>query len=454
MNKGENMKKLIVENAWICTVKNNNVSPHFGDILIEDGKIKSFTTKKFKDYVSSVKLNGRKPQNIYDAAGRVVTIPQVNFHDHFYSRLAKGLNVTGDTNSFYYILHNLWWKLDRALDLRMVRASAQMSVIEAVKNGVSYIFDHHASPRATRGSLASIAEVIKENGLRASLCFETSDRNGSKLTDEALKENISFLENNTDKDIKAMLGLHASFTLADDTLAEAEKLVKEYKLGIHVHLAEDPTDAIISKENTGKLPLKRFVEYNLLNEKSILAHGIYLTKPEYKTIDKLGSAIAFNLDSNLNNAVGLPNFGGIVDGVPILMGTDGMHGNPGRTLKNYFLLMRNKGLSFDLAFKYVVKTYFDQLAFVRRYFNDFPNLAVGDRADFTVWDYVPPTPITKNNFWGHYIYGVLERPAQSVLREGNFILKNKKMTMINEDAVNKEIYIQGERLSKKFSRIK
>ncbi len=448
------MKKITIKNAWVCKINKTKITPLFGNLIVEAGKIKSFESKKFSDYISSVELNRKKSPNVYDAAGRVVTIPQVNFHDHFYSRLAKGLDVKGDTNSFYYILHNLWWKLDRALDLNMVRASAQMAAAEAIKNGVSYIFDHHASPNATQGSLTAIAEVMKENNLRASLCFETSDRNGAKLANRALIENIRFLEENTDDDLKAMLGLHASFTLADDTLAEAEKLVKEYKLGIHIHLAEDPTDAIISKENTGKLPLRRLRNYNLLNEKSILAHGIYLTKPEYNEIDRAGSAIAFNLDSNLNNAVGLPNFGGITEGIPILMGTDGMHGNPGRTLKNYFLLMRNKGLSFDLAFKFVIKTYFDQLAFVRRYFKDFPGLNVGDRADFVIWDYVPPTPINSNNFWGHYIYGILERPAQSLVQNGNFILKDKVLQTINEDAVNKEIFIQGNKLSKKFKRIK
>ncbi len=448
------MKKITIKNAWVCKINKTKITPLFGNLIVEAGKIKSFESKKFSDYISSVELSRKKSPNVYDAAGRVVTIPQVNFHDHFYSRLAKGLDVKGDTNSFYYILHNLWWKLDRALNLNMVHASAQMAAAEAIKNGVSYIFDHHASPKDTKGSLTAIAEVMKENNLRASLCFETSDRNGAKLANRALKENIRFLKQNTDDDLKAMLGLHASFTLADDTLAEAEKLVKEYKLGIHIHLAEDPTDAIISKENTGKLPLRRLRNYNLLNEKSILAHGIYLTKPEYNEIDRAGSAIAFNLDSNLNNAVGLPNFGGITEGIPILMGTDGMHGNPGRTLKNYFLLMRNKGLSFDLAFKFVIKTYFDQLAFVRRYFKDFPGLNVGDRADFVIWDYVPPTPINSNNFWGHYIYGILERPAQSLVQNGNFILKDKVLQTINEDAVNKEIFIQGNKLSKKFKRIK
>ncbi len=448
------MKKITIKNAWVCKINKTKITPLFGNLIVEAGKIKSFESKKFSDYISSVELSRKKSPNVYDAAGRVVTIPQVNFHDHFYSRLAKGLDVKGDTNSFYYILHNLWWKLDRALNLNMVHASAQMAAAEAIKNGVSYIFDHHASPKDTKGSLTAIAEVMKENNLRASLCFETSDRNGAKPAKQALKENIRFLKQNTDDDLKAMLGLHASFTLADDTLAEAEKLVKEYKLGIHIHLAEDPTDAIISKENTGKLPLRRLRNYNLLNEKSILAHGIYLTKPEYNEIDRAGSAIAFNLDSNLNNAVGLPNFGGITEGIPILMGTDGMHGNPGRTLKNYFLLMRNKGLSFDLAFKFVIKTYFDQLAFVRRYFKDFPGLNVGDRADFVIWDYVPPTPINSNNFWGHYIYGILERPAQSLVQNGNFILKDKVLQTINEDAVNKEIFIQGNKLSKKFKRIK
>jgi len=161
--------KIKITNAWLCQVKDKSVIPIFADVVIVDGKIKEILQQDFSEFISEKKISDEKS---IDAGGRVVTIPNVNFHDHFYSRLAKGLNVTGDTSNFYSILKNLWWKLDLALDLEMVNASAQMAAAESIRKGVTYIFDHHASPSFTRGSLETIAKVLKEFDLRGVLCFE------------------------------------------------------------------------------------------------------------------------------------------------------------------------------------------------------------------------------------------------------------------------------------------
>jgi hypothetical protein len=44
----------------------------------------------------------------------------------------------------------------------MIEASVKMSVVESIKNGVTYIFDHHSSPISANGSLAKIAETLLE----------------------------------------------------------------------------------------------------------------------------------------------------------------------------------------------------------------------------------------------------------------------------------------------------
>ncbi len=137
------------------------------------------------------------------------------------------------------ILQNLWWKIDLALDSEMIRASAQMAALESIRNGVTYIFDHHSSPNSAEGSLKIIADILREFGLRGVLSFETTDRNGKQFSENGILENINFLKNLTDNDFKTMLGLHASFTLNDDTLRKASKIIKEYGIGIHIHLCED-----------------------------------------------------------------------------------------------------------------------------------------------------------------------------------------------------------------------
>ncbi|MCK5087441.1 MAG: amidohydrolase family protein, partial [Melioribacteraceae bacterium] len=317
-----------ITNVWICQVGIETIIPIFGDIEIDDGRIIDIKEKSFS--IVNFEINS-DDADIINGGGRVVTVSLVNFHDHIYSRLAKGLSIKGKMDNFQNILENLWWKLDLELDLPMIEASAKMAALESIKNGVTYIFDHHASPSTTVDSLKTIAGVLKEFDLRGVLCFETSDRNGDQLSEQALNENINFFNNYTNDDIKSLMGLHASFTLKNETLEKAAQMLNERKLGIHVHLCEDQSDVELSKKEFGFSPVERFVKYNLLNSKSILAHGIHLTENDYSAISQSGSAIVYNLDSNLNNSVGLPDFKMVPSNLPILVGTDGMHANIARS---------------------------------------------------------------------------------------------------------------------------
>ena len=75
------------------------------------------------------------------------------------------------------------------LDEEMTKACAQMAALESVRQGVTYIFDHHSSPDSSAGSLETIAGIMKELSLRGVLCFETTDRNGNDLAAKGIKEN-------------------------------------------------------------------------------------------------------------------------------------------------------------------------------------------------------------------------------------------------------------------------
>jgi len=443
-------KNLTITNAWICQISGQKILPVFGDIIISEGSISDIRKKDFKEFISQLQQNSDESIN---AGGRVITVPMINFHDHFYSRLAKGLPIKGSIENFSLILQNLWWKLDLALDSEMIQASAQMAALESIRNGVTYIFDHHSSPNSAKGSLKIIADVLREMGLRGVLCFETTDRYGKSFSENGISENINFIKNSTDNDLKAMLGLHASFTLNDDTLKKASELVKELGLGIHIHLCEDKVDPKESIAKYRNLPSNRLIKFSLLNDKSILAHGIHLINESYYSIANTGSAIVYNIDSNLNNAVGLPELSHAPLKIPILTGTDGMNSNPARTIKQLFLLARHQGMTFEDSFNLIRKVYFDQLNFIQKYFPDFTSLNTKDRADLIIWDYVPPTPFMEEKFWEHFIYGILDRPIHSVIQNGNVLMNDFKIS-IDDLAYQRNIVEQGNRLYYKMSELK
>ena len=100
-------------------------------------------------------------------------------------------NQTG--REFVDVLKNLWWRLDSALTTEDCDYSALIALFDAIRHGTTTLIDHHASPQAVRGSLAAIEKAVKQSGLRACLCYELSDRDGSRIAKEGLEENVAFI---------------------------------------------------------------------------------------------------------------------------------------------------------------------------------------------------------------------------------------------------------------------
>jgi cytosine/adenosine deaminase-related metal-dependent hydrolase len=444
----------ILKNAWICQLESGRIKPVFGDLHIAAGSIENIVQKNYHtEFIEKDWIEKNSDHDQYDLGGRVVTLPLVNFHDHFYSRLAKGLPLTGPQDNFLQILESLWWKLDRVLDEEIVRASVHLAMLESIRQGVTTIFDHHASPNTAPGILDKIADTVAEYGLRVVLCLETSDRHDKYSAQAALQQNKDFILNHSEGDTRGMLGLHAPFTLTDDSLNMASEMLRELDSAIHIHLAEDKYETDYSLKNFWITPTERLDKFNLLTTQTILGHGIYLQESDYQIIAKRGSAISYNPDSNMNNAVGLPDYKKAFPKIPILPGTDGMHANIAHTLKQLYLLYRHQGNSFPHAFQWIEKIYMDSYQFVKQIFSDFPTLHPGDRADFIVWDYVPPTPFSTENFWGHWLYGIIESPVHTVVQRGNTLLENRQLIDIDENKIQATVNRQGERLYKMFENL-
>ena len=92
-------------------------------------------------------LRAKYPQaEIIDAKGGVIMPAFINAHTHIYSALARGLSIAGNNpNNFYEVLDGTWWAIDRHLTLEGTRASANALYMDCIKQGVTTIFDHHAS---------------------------------------------------------------------------------------------------------------------------------------------------------------------------------------------------------------------------------------------------------------------------------------------------------------------
>lgn len=248
----------------------------------------------------------------------------VNAHTHIYSGLA-GLGMPPPSRrpeSFVEILERVWWRLDRALDERALRAAARLYVAEALLAGTTTLVDHHESPDFIEGSLDVLATACEELGIRALLCFGATERNAGRAEAErGLAEGRRFLRAKRPSLVGGALGLHASFTVSDETLRDAAALARELGTVTHVHMAEDAADVDDARRRGYAGPLQRLLRLQTLPKGSILAHGVHLTVDEVARAEDHGLWLVQNPRSNRNNRVGYAK--ALRASSHVALGTDG-----------------------------------------------------------------------------------------------------------------------------------
>jgi cytosine/adenosine deaminase-related metal-dependent hydrolase len=358
--------------------------------------------------------------DIYDCKGKYATKSFAIGHHHIYSALSRGMPVSHQLPAnFREILEFIWWKLDKRLDSEMIRASAMAAAIDCVRCGSTFIIDHHASPNAISGSLEIIADVFDEIGISHLLCYEISDRDGMDKTVQGLDETANYLSKN-----QGLVGMHASFTVSDNTMRKAADLCEKYNSGAHIHVAEDVFDQKHCMEKYGKRVVERLHDYGFINlPQSLFIHALHLSENEKKIIRNGKAWVVENIESNLNNNVG--HFNGEGLGANIFYGTDGMHGDMIRSAQSAFF----NGTQFENPD--INETYCN-LRNVHRYLNE-NNFAGDGNNNLVIMDYPAPTPFDAGNFHGHFIFGWSSNYITDVISNGKFILKNRHFTTINQN---------------------
>ena len=430
--------KLLIHNVTIFTNADQNSILQDSAIVVEGSRIKEVGAEadlreKYSDFEQ------------LDGQGKLLMPGLINVHMHFYSTFARGLALPAQPKNFHEILSMLWWKLDSSLDSEAVYYSALIPAIMSVKRGVTAVLDHHASPNALDGSLNRIEEGLSEVGLRGVLCYEVSDRYGKEIAKHGLRENERYIkkcqmakDKSPDHLFDAMMGLHASFTLDDDTLEQAADLSRSLQRGCHIHVLEDGVDGRISKEKYRNGVVERLQKFGGLGDHSIAAHCIHLTEEEMDLLAQTKTMIAHNPQSNMNNAVGRTDiFGYLKRGMLVGIGTDGMSADLKPDIRTAMLLqkhdLKNYNVGWNEIQQMVLKN--NPAIFEKVSGQKVGRIETGYLADLILINYFPPTPLMPENFWGHFLFGIADAEVDTTIINGRIVMKNKVILDLDEQEI-------------------
>ncbi|UCH10853.1 MAG: amidohydrolase family protein, partial [Fidelibacterota bacterium] len=335
---------------------------------------------------------------------------------------------------------------DLALDEESVLASFESGLLSALKAGVTTVIDHHSSQNFIPGSLDLLATCARRVGINISLCFEITDRNGPERFQNGLEENLRATQQyDNDPHIRPLIGLHASFTLSDASLAQIREAINEIDgWGVHVHVSEDVSDETDARGKGYSSVVQRLDSYGLLNNNSILAHGLHILPEDCRTIRESGAALVHNPTSNANNRVGvLPS--DLIHSLHPGLGTDGMQSSMLAEAKEG-MLVRSSHLPGDQKNPDYLELLFRRNSEIatRLFGRPIGMIEPGYQADLAVYDYHPRTELSSSNIRGHILYG-LAQPCH-VLTRGEFRVRDYCVTPVDEEEATARARAESTRL--------
>ena len=212
--------------------------------------------------------------------------------------------------------------------------------------------------------------------------------------------------------------------------------------GLHIHAAEDRYDVSHSHHLYGKDLLVRLAEFDLINSKTLIAHGLYISDADVELLNAQDGFLVHNARSNMNNHVGytprLPQMRNLA------LGTDGIGSDMFEEMKFAFFKHRDAGG--PLWPDSFAKALSNGNELLNRNFNArFGRLEAGYKADLTICDYMAPTPLIAENIAGHIAFGLGANSVRSVMVNGVMIYEDRQFSFDCEP-----IFREAQKVAKKM----
>lgn len=411
----------------------------------------------------SEKLESLAKENnweIFDASGQILIPGFVQTHIHLCQTLFRGL---ADDLELLDWLQLKIMPFEFAHNKNSMKYSSLLGISELIRCGTTTILD--------MGSL-NHSEVVFEqlinSGLRAFHGKAMMDINTlypplSESTQDALRsseELAKTFHNSANGRVKYAFAPRFILTCTDELLKETNQLVMDYPGTLfHTHASENRTELENVRKRCGKDNIECFEELEILNDKSCIAHCIWLNENEIDLMKKRDARVLHCPSSNLKLASGIANIPRYLrEGISVSLGADGA---PCNNFLDIFVEMRLASLIQKPSYGPTVmsaKEVFEIAtiggARALHLQNEIGSIEVGKKADLVLIE-LNQIHNTKNvneeNLYSSIVYTADHTNVKSVMIDGQWVYFNQEFKTIDVDEVNKK---SEEELKKLLLRVK
>jgi 5-methylthioadenosine/S-adenosylhomocysteine deaminase len=272
-----------------------------------------------------------------DAGGAPVVAPLLNGHTHAAMTLFRGYG--GDLPLMRWLEEKVW-PVEAKLEPEDVYWGTRLACLEMIRTGTTCFWDMYWHPEAT-------ARAVTDAGLRATIGGPLFDAEGNtEAMQQAALGNLEQLAA-FGPGIGAALAPHSIYTVSEGLLRWSAEQASERELPIHIHLFETEQEVVDCVELHGVRPAAYLDRIGALNERTVLAHGVWLDAEELVLVAERGCTVITNPVANMKLAVGgvFPYPAAREAGVAVGLGTDGPGSNDSldmfADLKAFALIQRH-----------------------------------------------------------------------------------------------------------------
>ena len=412
---------ILIENVKILTMADGEEIKK-GNIYIENGKI-SKISKDNENFNYDRKIDGH---------GFLAMPGLVNSHTHVGMSFFR--NFSDDVELMTWLNEKIW-PLEDKLVAEDVYWASLLSQAEMIMTGTTTFADMYYFEDQT-------IKALEESKMRSQISrgLTLEDKNFEKL-----KENINLYkdyQNSLDGKVSIALGPHAVYTTDKDYLKEISKKAKENNIPIHIHLSETKIENDQCYERFKQSPTEVFEECRIFENKTIAAHGLYLSDSDLNILSENKVSVIHNPSSNLKLSSGFLDATKVMNkGVNIAMGTDSSASN------------NNLSMIKEISIASLVSKYKDPKN-LRAYevlkmatINGAKALGIDDKigtleegklADVILVDLDNPNHTPQNNLISSLCYSTYDKDISYVIINGEIVFDNKEFVYLDlEEIMNK-----------------
>ncbi len=291
----------VIKNGNVITMDEKRKKMEKLDIVIENDSIKELSINYTGEY-----------DEIIDATNKIVMPGLINCHTHLGMSIFRATNDNLNLNDW---LTKKIWPIEDHMKDQETYYTTLLSCLEMIKTGTTCFNDMYF---ACNGSL----KAIKEAKIRGvfSRCLMDNDEYGEQRIQEFIG---LYNENKNSKLIKFAVAPHALYTCSEQYLKGCSDLALELNIPFHIHFCENTSevDGIIQKYHCD--PVEALEKIGILRNKTILAHGTFISDKGLELLKGKDVSIAHNPVSNLNLGCGIADISKYKNYVNLCLGTDG-----------------------------------------------------------------------------------------------------------------------------------